>query len=340
MNGPPLHQAAARLLAKAAYDEPFTLQRLTGGANNRVYRVTVAARRLALKAYFRHPGDSRDRLAAEFAFVRYASSRGLRAVPEPLACDLAGGLALYEYIDGRRLDADQVDRAAVADAAEFIAALNRDRQSPAAARLPPGAEACFSIRSHLECVQRRIERLRRIERHDDVDRDAAEFVALQLAQTFQRVAGNLVSRAAADELLLDAPLPPDHRVISPSDFGFHNTLATDTGLRFIDFEYAGWDDPAKLVCDFFCQPALPVPPSLYDAFSLPIAELLPRPDWHARRFALLLPVYRLKWCCIMLNEFLPIDRRRRLYAAQPANPTQRKRIQLAKARRALENLAA
>ena len=25
---------------------------------------------------------------------------------------------------------------------------------------------------------------------------------------------------------------------------------------FIDFEYAGWDDPSKLICDFFCQPAV------------------------------------------------------------------------------------
>ena len=31
----------------------------------------------------------------------------------------------------------------------------------------------------------------------------------------------------------------------------------DGRLWFIDFEYAGWDDPAKTVCDFFCQPGLP-----------------------------------------------------------------------------------
>ena len=41
------------------------------------------------------------------------------------------------------------------------------------------------------------------------------------------------------------------KCLSPSDFGFHNVIVEkDKILRFIDFEYAGWDDPAKMVSDF------------------------------------------------------------------------------------------
>ena len=39
--------------------------------------------------------------------------------------------------------------------------------------------------------------------------------------------------------------------ISPSDFGFHNALRTNTGPVFFDFEFSGWDDPAKTIIDFF-----------------------------------------------------------------------------------------
>ena len=42
--------------------------------------------------------------------------------------------------------------------------------------------------------------------------------------------------------------------MSPSDFGFHNVIKKDDFLYFIDFEYAGLDDPVKLICDFYCQP--------------------------------------------------------------------------------------
>ena len=49
-------------------------------------------------------------------------------------------------------------------------------------------------------------------------------------------------------------------------------------LRFFDFEYAGWDDPAKLLCDFRCQVELRVPPPLWQEFLGKILEPLPHAD--------------------------------------------------------------
>ena len=42
--------------------------------------------------------------------------------------------------------------------------------------------------------------------------------------------------------------------MSPSDFGFHNVIKKKKKLFFFDFEYAGMDDPVKLISDFICQP--------------------------------------------------------------------------------------
>ena len=62
-------------------------------------------------------------------------------------------------------------------------------------------------------------------------------------------------------------LSPDDCCLSPSDFGFHNALVDDDGqVTFLDFEYAGRDDPAKLVSDFFCQPEIPVPLDYHATF--------------------------------------------------------------------------
>ena len=48
-----------------------------------------------------------------------------------------------------------------------------------------------------------------------------------------------------------------HRTLSPSDFGFHNAIRrSDDVLIFIDFEYFGWDDPAKTISDFLLHPAM------------------------------------------------------------------------------------
>ena len=46
--------------------------------------------------------------------------------------------------------------------------------------------------------------------------------------------------------------------LSPSDFGFHNILQSEGRLNFLDFEYAGRDDLAKLLSDFRLCPEIKV----------------------------------------------------------------------------------
>ena len=52
--------------------------------------------------------------------------------------------------------------------------------------------------------------------------------------------------------------PQRLRVLSPSDFGFHNALRRPDGtIVFVDFEYFGWDDPAKMMADAMLHPGNP-----------------------------------------------------------------------------------
>ena len=94
--------AIERLTGIAGIGRVRGLIPLAGGANNRVFRVEAENGFAVLKAYFRHPDDPRDRLAAEFAFSRFAWAEGVRCIPEPLACDPVAGLGLFEFVPGRR----------------------------------------------------------------------------------------------------------------------------------------------------------------------------------------------------------------------------------------------
>jgi len=58
-------------------------------------------------------------------------------------------------------------------------------------------------------------------------------------------------------------------------------------------------------------------------------------DHHRARIAALLPVYRIKWVCILLNVLLPAGRHRRRLA-EGGDLEDHKASQLAKARQALE----
>jgi hypothetical protein len=274
-------------------------------------------------------------LGVESAFLEFAAIRGLTCVPRVLSTDPERATALMEFIPGRKLRPEEVTWPRIAEAMAFFAGLNRDRRSDPAGRLPPGSEACFSVGAHLACVDRRLDRLRSLMGGSGAAGEALDFVQRELTPAWEAVSRTI--RASAGSLA--KPLPRSRRCISPSDFGFHNALLRPDGrLTFIDFEYAGWDDPAKTACDFFCQPAVPVDGKYLDRFVEGIAYGLDRPDRLRARVRALLPAYRLKWCCILLNEFLPVGEARRRFASKQRNSEERRVDQLKKAKTALEVL--
>lgn len=329
--------AADALAARAGIGPVRDLTPLAGGANNRVFRLDAGAGTFLLKSYFRHPDDPRDRLGAEWAFARFAWDAGVRCLPEPLAADPEAGLGLFEFVHGRSLHGTTAGEPAVDQALAFFRQLSRAKAG--AAMLPNASEACFSLADHLATVARRVGRLWAIGAGGPTDAAAGGFVAGELIPAWRQVRADAVRNAAAYGLPLDRPLEAADRCPSPSDFGFHNALlAHDGRLRFIDFEYAGWDDPAKLVCDFFCQPAVPAPSGAFERFARGVAAEFAAPAVHLARATLLLPVYRVKWVCIMLNEFLPVGSNRRAFAGTAAEQDARKANQLAKARAALATI--
>jgi hypothetical protein len=332
-------EALMPLLARSGLGPARRVVRMTGGGNNRVYRVETDDGPALLKAYFRHPADPRDRLGTEFAFSQFAWNNGVRCLPQPLAADRDLGLALYEFVAGRRLAPEEVDAAAVDQALAFYRELNTHRDRPEAGRLPAASEACFCLAEHLACVERRVRRLVGWTPVTDLDRQAADFVHAGLAPFWSDLRVRVEDRARTTGCALEEPLSAAARRLSPSDFGFHNALRESSGrLRFLDFEYAGWDDPAKLACDFFCQPALPVSADLWDSFVDRLTADLFRQDSHSARMKWLLPVYRVKWVTIRLNDFLIVDGERRRFARSGQGSEGHRADQLAKARFALDQL--
>ncbi len=337
----PLLARATDLLHGAGIDcqtEP-TVTRLSGGANNGVFRVDLRDESYILKQYFSHPEDPRDRFGTETVFVDFLWRNGIRVIPELLASDEHDKLALFRFVKGRSLAASEVDQSHVDQAEQFCRELFQIQSVPDAQQLPIASEACFSIQDHLDCVGCRLASLESIAPTSPHHVDAARFVKAELAQSWQAVRQFVEHRCDSHDRQLDDVLPDQDRVLSPSDFGFHNAILTGSGrLCFFDFEYAGWDDPAKLVCDFFCQVEVPAPRSLMPRFveSLPPVGAGSRPL--AERVECLFPVYLLKWCAIVLNDFVPVASARRQFSAAAAPSAERLELQLKKARRLLRDV--
>jgi hypothetical protein len=243
-------------------------------------------------------------------------------------------MGLFSFVAGRKLRPEEVTEDAVAQALDFILEANQARAAVPPDSIPLASESCFSVAEHLELVDRRVARLQQVGVQTDVDAQAAAFVREELNPAWARIHAEIEAGAGSH---LDEVLPQSARCLSPSDFGFHNALlAADGRLRFFDFEYAGWDDPAKLACDFFCQPQISVSAAHWDQFAGTLGAALGLGGSLVKRSRRLLPAYQIKWCCIMLNEFVRVDQARREFALGTSTAVDRKREQMKRARQLFE----
>lgn len=332
-------RAIALWRANGGPSGPIRSQACQVSGNNRVF-VLSADNGCAViaKHYFPDPAGGNSRLLAETAFCTYAAKVAAEKVPRLVACAPEQHLALHQYIPGSKLSAEQITAAHVAAAASFIRVLNDPAQIASAAALPPAAEASFSIAAHFAVVDRRLQRLTAVPAGSVVN-EAACALLRQLSVYWTELKYTICRLASTQGLSLEDEISSTDRFVSPSDFGFHNVLMRDDGgLVFIDFEYAGWDDPAKLASDFFFQPAVPVDDAYYQSFIAGILGGRANAQSLAERISLLRPIFGVKWCCIMLNPFLPEMVARTRFADPSHDDTEIKVLRLQRAQNAFHKL--
>lgn len=266
---------------------------VAGGTNNSVYRLQLGDETRLLKINAQKHDDPRDRFGAEKEFYDFFESGQINSVPKRYAFDPSLRAALYEWADGTPVGANAGKRELEA-ALELLSDVQR--------RVPAGtmriaSEACFALSDHVQLIDRRIAKLQSgLERRQA----AAGFVADELLPAWRGIQERLSELPEADFASSSR-----RRLFSPGDFGFHNALRkADERLVFFDFEYCGWDDPAKTVADIFLQPESPVDFRHWNSFCEGIRERFELGDSFGGRAAALLPLFAVKWACILLNALI------------------------------------
>lgn len=290
---------------------------LAGGANSRVLLVTPSGDKPLVAKQF-HPQRlaQRDYLGAEYSGLSFLWQHGLRRTPRPLALHRELGCLTMTFLAGQSLNPSEIGTVDVSQAAGFMVRLAELSRLPEADGLPNASDACFSLDELLGNLEARLAGL------DNQPRTGPEYDALRefsnekLHPTLDRLGSWAREGLARVGWGRDVVLEPEARILSPSDFGFHNALRDQDGqLSFLDFEHFGWDDPAKMVSDFALHPAMGLSADLATLFAKALLSELPRSRDLAERVRYLGPLYALKWCLILLNEFLPRELARRRFAA-------------------------
>ena len=293
--------------------------------NSNVWKISSSKGQWILKKYHASNEDLRDRLGTEFRFLKFLFANGIRNIPEPLFYNQELKLGLYRFLPGESIHV--ISEWHIQQSADFICTINRLKTEFSAKNINFASESCLSLKEHLKLIFGRLESLKIFEVKTSEDEKVKNLVNEKLIPAFLNLEKNLLKTFSSE--IFEYQLNSSEQILSPSDFGFHNVLVNKKTLYFVDFEYAGWDDPAKLFCDFSCQPELPVTPEQAETFRMLVSQELKLQDT-GFKVEVLLPFYRLKWCCILLNEFRAHDRERRKHSTGEKDDSLH--LQLSKAR--------
>jgi hypothetical protein len=302
------------------------------GRNSRIYKLKLAdGKVLAGKAYFESDDDTRDRLTAEWTGLVLSRAAGLDVPCVYVGCR-ERNLLILEFVDGVSVtDFSSMDVKMSVDFLRVLGQVARGLENPTS--VGPASEACFSGPELVRNLETRFERLTAA-RGDAPEYEDLMHLLDRLRQETSRWALTAENHLGRQ---WDVAIPLSQRILSPSDFGFHNALRRADGtLCFLDFEYFGWDDPAKTICDFVLHPAMALGQELAARFTTQCIRALDRGGL-TRRLVAYFPLLVLKWCCIFLNEFAADDRARRRFAGCDARRGIL-RVQLDKVRTYMETI--
>ena len=333
------HKTMTAVVSRLAGREVVSVRSLRRGRNSLVSAVLVTdGIKYAVKEYFDPRSDGQHRLETEFAALRWLVQNGETRVPRPIACDVAAGIGMYEFVEGAEVIAGPIVQNDIDQAADFLLSLNRLRSVSGADELPRAAESCFTLDEIMEGIRRRVDVLLRLEDVSVAHADMKQFLASSFLPRFE-AACDASAHTARVKRWLKVQIPKGERVLSPSDFGFHNAIRRPDGtLAFVDFEYFGWDDCAKMIVDFLLHPAMHLTPELGARFCRRMGPVLPKRQELAARLPAAYTFFGLKWCLILLNEYVAGHRARRRFAGDTSADEHLLNEQLAKAKAMLEKV--
>jgi hypothetical protein len=326
-----------RIWANLLLDHPVKkCRKISGRGNSRIYKLTSNdVRQYALKMYPDRSLDGRTRLKTEFNAVRFLRANGFNDVPDAVRKDDDLNLGIYSWIDGQSIGAP--DHQDLDQAVEFVGRLYKVSKTSQYPADELATEACLSAMELINQIDARFKRLRSVSMNNPA---LSEF----LEQIFSPMWRDLREDLAQTwpESSREKDLDPKYRILSPSDFGFHNALKDGEEITFIDFEYFGWDDPVKLTADFLWHPAMELHPNLTEKWKNSMLDIFASEPYFKERLNAAMPLYGLRWAMIVLNEFLPgfAGRRKNAGKIDSYNLEQTRKVQLRKAKHYCEKVKA
>ncbi|CAM2066784.1 Phosphotransferase [Sulfidibacter corallicola] len=304
-------QSGARILAVTPLKEH---------GDNFIYKVdTENDRSYILKHFLESTENAPERLETEINHLNSLHAVGIHNVPKPYWH--RGCWALFSYLEGSSVT--QVGENELAQFIDMLTQLDRKHEELGEQKVKTAAGARTRLSQFADELNGRWNAVLSACQRPDGPKDIMLFMLTDLEQLRQDNLNHFYLWIKREKWDKEAELAEKDLIFSPSDFGFHNTLKNgDNTLYFLDFEESGWDDPAKLLADFFynTEQTLDIKDKLavLDAF-------VKQREWDSnfiKRFWAIADLVAVEWILKTLEVVVPEEMRRLQYVNPGLDPKQ------------------
>jgi thiamine kinase-like enzyme len=293
-----------RIIEKKKNISVAQIKRIPGGFNCALYKIIDNKKNEYLvKKYIDRSTDTMDRLLVEYPTIMFLWKNKIHEIPEPICMSAADHIGVYAFVKGSKFIKSKYTHLDIRIAAEFWQRIHKLTRLPEAKKLPLAKEACLELQDYIDNVEGRFDLLHSLPRKGELTR-LHEFLDTEFTPIYRQIRQFIEVESKRKRINLNSELPIDQRTLSPSDFGFHNAIRKNDGtIIFHDFEYFGWDDPAKMVSDFFLHPRMALPYKYREYFYKNVYNVLSDENL-SKRLPYVYMILSFKWCLIMLNIFV------------------------------------
>lgn len=240
-------EEAIKLLNKNGREEILSTQIIIGGVNSKITKVHTLTGNYCIKQY--NSADGKERQHREKEFLLICNNGGIMNIPRYIGSDQRNNITLMEWLEGETLE--KLEDCDIDKIGDFIGKLIMlETRKGKDNGMGNASESYRSFEDIGEATKKRIEECNLLinsKVFSQTNVEAVERTKEELKEEIERF------KIKQENLELWNP-DKLKRYISPSDVGIHNTLKFGKELRFLDFEYAGYDDISKQIADWVMQP--------------------------------------------------------------------------------------
>ena len=273
------------------------IKKIKGQRNSQIYKIIYKnGLTAALKKYPDVTSDNRERMNREYSGLKLIQRNGFRYVSKVLYADPNLNIIILKWINGQK--PNKISNLDLIESVNFIKTIHKISKKNTKNFPYDAVESCKSLKEITDQIDYKLLKLLKVKNNS---RKFRNFLRFTIMRTYKKLNNNIKTLKLLK--LFSKPIPKKYEILSPSDFGFHNSLKNSGKIFFIDFEYFGKDDPVKLVSDFLLHPGMSLTNTQKRIWLKKVSKIFLYDKEFVNRLRFFIPFYAIRWSLIVLNDF-------------------------------------